>query len=82
MPLTRDMREVVGFSRRKRLQIRVYEAAVSWDLDVVELHDCFRPNELLSYEALGPSCGWVQRNLWTTATTPGGKVVTNPWVAC
>lgn len=23
------------------------------DVDVIELHDCFAPNELLTYEALG-----------------------------
>ena len=35
------------------------------DVDVVELHDCFSTNELLTYEALvcvwvgGCVCGWV-----------------------
>ena len=51
----RDMREVVGFGMAQAAANQVYEAAGIGpdDLDVVELHDCFAHNELLSYEALG-----------------------------
>ncbi|MFN7196629.1 MAG: thiolase C-terminal domain-containing protein, partial [Hylemonella sp.] len=51
----RDMREVVGYSMAREAARQVYEqAGVSpQELDVVELHDCFAHNELISYEALG-----------------------------
>jgi hypothetical protein len=54
------MREVVGFSWRKRLQIRVYEVAGIGpaDLDVVELHDCFRPKRVAELRGAGPVPGW------------------------
>ena len=50
-----DMREVVGFSMARAAADKVYESAGIGprDIDVVELHDCFAQNELLSYEALG-----------------------------
>src|SRR5690606_2175467 len=49
-----DMREVVGFGMARRTARQVYEASGvdPADLDVVELHDCFAQNELLTYEAL------------------------------
>ena len=52
---SRDMREVVGFSMAGAAAQQVYEQAGIGpkDVDVVELHDCFAHNELLSYEALG-----------------------------
>ena len=52
---------------------QVYEAAGVGpeDIDVVELHDCFTTNELLSYEALGLAPeGGAPRSSSTTATTP------------
>ena len=77
----RDMRELVGFSMAREAARRVYEAAGIGpeDIDVVELHDCFAQNELLSYEALG-LCG-VGEGAGFVAdgdNTYGGKVVTNP----
>jgi acetyl-CoA acetyltransferase len=50
-----DMREVVGYGMAQEAANAVYEAAGvgPQDIDVVELHDCFAQNELLSYEALG-----------------------------
>lgn len=77
----RDMREVVGFSMVKEAAAQVYESAgVSpEDIDVVELHDCFAQNELLSYEALGLcEVGEAERFVCDGANTYGGKVVTNP----
>lgn len=77
----RDMREVVGFSMARSAAQQVYEQAGvgPQDLDVVELHDCFAHNELLSYEALG-LCGLGEAERFVTDgdNTYGGAVVTNP----
>ena len=77
----RDMREVVGFSMARRAAQQVYEQAGvgPQDLDVVELHDCFAHNELLSYEALGLcGLGEAERFVSDGDNTHGGAVVTNP----
>ncbi|MEV4947535.1 lipid-transfer protein [Streptomyces sp. NPDC053755] len=49
------------------------------DVDVVELHDCFSVNELLTYEALG-MCeeGASGKLVESGATTYGGRWVVNP----
>ena len=49
------------------------------DLDLVELHDCFTANELLTYEGLG-LCreGGAEKFIWDGDNTYGGKFVTNP----
>ena len=49
------------------------------DLDVVELHDCFAQNELITYEALG-LCPEGDAAAFIDAgdNTYGGQVVTNP----
>jgi acetyl-CoA acetyltransferase len=49
------------------------------ELDVVELHDCFAQNELISYEALGfcPE-GGAAAFIDAGDNTYGGKVVINP----
>lgn len=77
----RDMREVVGFCMAKAAAQQVYEAAGvgPQDIDVVELHDCFAQNELISYEALGlcPQ-GGAEKFICDGDNTYGGKVVTNP----
>jgi len=83
-PLTfeaRDMREVVGFSMTREAARQVYEAAgiAPQDVDVVELHDCFAQNELISYEALGLCpVGGAEKFIVDGDNTYGGKVVTNP----
>ncbi|MDO8771263.1 MAG: lipid-transfer protein [Burkholderiaceae bacterium] len=77
----RDMREVVGFSMAQDAAQQVYEAAGVGprDIDVVELHDCFAHNELLSYEALGLCpLGGAEKFICDGDNTYGGKVVTNP----
>jgi acetyl-CoA acetyltransferase len=77
----RDMREVVGFGMARKAADQVYEAAGVGprDLDVVELHDCFAQNELLSYEALGLCApGGAERFVCDGDNTYGGQVVTNP----
>ena len=76
-----DMREVVGFSMAQAAAYQVYEAAGigPGDVDVVELHDCFAQNELLSYEALGLCpVGGAERFVCDGDNTYGGQVVTNP----
>ena len=76
-----DMREVVGFGMAKAAAQKVYESAGvdPRDLDVVELHDCFAHNELISYEALGlcPE-GGAEQFVCDGDNTHGGRVVTNP----
>ena len=49
------------------------------DVDVVELHDCFSANELITYEALG-LCppGKAGEMVDSGANTYGGKYVVNP----
>jgi acetyl-CoA acetyltransferase len=77
----RDMREVVGFSMAQNAAKQVYEASgVSpRDLRLVELHDCFAHNELLTYEALGLCpVGEAERFVVDGDNTYGGRVVTNP----
>ena len=77
----RDMREVVGFSMAQEAARQVYEAAGigPQDVDVVELHDCFAHNELISYEALGLCpVGGAEQFVIDGDNTYGGKVVTNP----
>jgi acetyl-CoA acetyltransferase len=77
----RDMREVVGFGMAQEAARQVYEASGVGPeaVDVVELHDCFAQNELISYEALGlcPK-GGAEKFVCDGDNTYGGKVVTNP----
>ncbi|MDP9139384.1 MAG: lipid-transfer protein [Pseudomonadota bacterium] len=77
----RDMREVVGFGMAQAAARQVYESAGvgPQDIDVVELHDCFAHNELLSYEALGLCpVGGAEKFVVEGDNTYGGAVVTNP----
>ena len=72
---------MVGYDMTKAAAQQVYEAAGIGpeDLQVVELHDCFTVNELLTYEALGlcPE-GEAEKFIWDGDNTYGGKFVTNP----
>lgn len=76
-----DMMKVVGFDMTQSAANKVYEAAAvgPGDIDVVELHDCFAQNELITYEALGlcPE-GGAERFIDDGDNTYGGKFVTNP----
>jgi sterol carrier protein 2 len=78
---TSDMMRVVGFDMSRAAATKVYEQAGIGpeDLDVVELHDCFAQNELITYEALGlcPE-GGAERFIENGDNSYGGKVVTNP----
>lgn len=76
-----DMMQVVGYDMSKQAAAKVYQQAGLGpdDLDVVELHDCFAQNELITYEALGlcPE-GGAEQFIDDGDNTYGGKVVTNP----
>ncbi|WP_136413986.1 lipid-transfer protein [Herbaspirillum sp. ST 5-3] len=76
-----DMMKLVGYDMAKEAANKVYEEAGigASDLDVVELHDCFAQNELITYEALGlcPE-GGAEKFIDDGDNTYGGKVVTNP----
>ncbi len=77
----RDMTKVVGYDMSKAAAGQVYEmAGVSpEDIRVVELHDCFTTNELLTYEALGLTPeGTAEKFIADGDNTYGGRVVTNP----
>ena len=72
---------VVGARMTAKAAQDVYEEAGIGpdDVDVIELHDCFSCNELITYEALG-LCeeGKAHELVDAEATTYGGKVVVNP----
>lgn len=76
-----DMMRVVGYDMAKAAANQVYEAAGVGpeDIPVVELHDCFTHNELITYEALG-LCGEGEAAKFIADgdNTYGGRVVTNP----
>ncbi|MEM1033708.1 MAG: lipid-transfer protein [Myxococcota bacterium] len=76
-----SMIKVIGYDMAQQAAQRVYERAGVGpeDVDVVELHDCFTANELLTYEALG-LCGEgeAEKFIWDEDNTFGGRVVTNP----
>lgn len=73
--------KMVGYDMTKAAAQSVYETAGIGpeDVNVVELHDCFTANELLTYEGLGlcPE-GGAEQFIWDGDNTYGGKVVTNP----
>jgi acetyl-CoA acetyltransferase len=76
-----DMMRVVGFDMARAAATRVYDqAGVGPDeVDVIELHDCFAQNELITYEALGLCAdGGAEAFVENGDNTYGGKVVTNP----
>jgi sterol carrier protein 2 len=76
-----DMMQLVGYDMAKAAANKVYAAAGIGpdDVDVVELHDCFAQNELISYEALGlcPE-GGAEKFVADGDNTYGGRYVTNP----
>ena len=78
---TEDMMTLVGYGMTAAASKAVYEAAGvgPTDLDVVELHDCFAHNELITYEGLGlcPE-GGAQKFIADGENTYGGRYVTNP----
>lgn len=76
-----SMMKMVGYDMTVEGARQVYEAAGIGpeDIDVIELHDCFTANELITYEGLGlcPE-GGAEKFIWDGDNTYGGKFVTNP----
>lgn len=76
-----DMMRVAGYDMAREAGRKLYEQAGIGpdDLDVIELHDCFAQNELITYEAL---ClcpeGGAEKFVRDGDNTYGGKIVTNP----
>jgi acetyl-CoA acetyltransferase len=77
----RSMMKIIGYDMSKDAAHQVYEASGVGpdDITVVELHDCFTTNELVTYEALG-LCGegGAEQFIRDEENTYGGKHVTNP----
>tara|TARA_R110002096_G_scaffold239101_1_gene430759 strand:+ start:129663 stop:130841 length:1179 start_codon:yes stop_codon:yes gene_type:complete len=76
-----SMIKMIGYDMAKQAAAELYEKAGigAEDVDVIELHDCFTANELLTYEAIGlcPE-GGAEKFIEDGDNTYGGKFVTNP----
>lgn len=73
--------KIVGYDMTAAAAKEVYEQAGIGpeDVDVVELHDCFTANELITYEGLGLTPeGTAEKFIEEGDNTYGGRVVTNP----
>jgi acetyl-CoA acyltransferase len=73
--------KIVGYDMSAEAARRAYEEAEVGpeDVDVIELHDCFSANELITYEALGLAAeGEGHKLVENEDTTYGGKWVVNP----
>ncbi len=72
---------LVGFDMTRAAAQKVYSESGYGpeDVDVIELHDCFSANELITYEGLG-LCGEGKAGelIDSGAVTYGGQVVVNP----
>jgi acetyl-CoA acetyltransferase len=73
--------KLVGYDMTELAARQVYQQSGLGpdDVDVVELHDCFSANEMITYEALGlAKQGEAYKLVAEDAFTYGGKVVVNP----
>eukprot|EP01100_Stratorugosa_tubuloviscum_P003634 TRINITY_DN1883_c0_g4_i1.p1 TRINITY_DN1883_c0_g4~~TRINITY_DN1883_c0_g4_i1.p1 ORF type:complete len:545 (-),score=224.42 TRINITY_DN1883_c0_g4_i1:131-1765(-) len=72
---------VVGYDMSRRAALNAYQQASIGpnDIQVIELHDCFSCNELITYEALG-LCkqGEASKIIDNNDNTHGGKWLINP----
>ncbi|KXS15499.1 putative 3-keto-acyl-CoA thiolase [Gonapodya prolifera JEL478] len=78
---TKSSMENAGFDMTKRAALDAYKIAgiTRDDVGVVELHDCFSANELITYDALGLSDpGKAHILVESGNATHGGKFVINP----
>ncbi|XP_074762289.1 sterol carrier protein 2 isoform X1 [Athene noctua] len=73
--------KAIGYDMTKKAAEKCFQKAglKPTDVDVIELHDCFSVNELITYEALGlcpegKACDLIDRG----DNTYGGKWVINP----
>jgi acetyl-CoA acetyltransferase len=76
-----NLMKVVGYDMTAHAAQQVYEQTGFGpeDVDVVELHDCFTTNELITYEGLGLTPpGTAEKFVWDGDNTYGGRFVTNP----
>ncbi len=72
---------ICGYDMTAAAAKEVYEEAGIGpeEVDVVELHDCFTANELITYEGLGLTPeGTAEKFIEDGDNTYGGKYVTNP----
>jgi len=77
----KSMIKMVGQDLTKAAAKIVYEQAGIGpsDVDVIELHDCFTPNELITYEGIGLCAeGEAGKLIEDGETTYGGNWVVNP----
>ena len=73
--------QIVGSDNRRAAANDLYEKTGIGpdDVDVVELHDCFTSNEIITYEALQlTEEGGSEQFVSDGDNTYGGKVVVNP----
>ena len=76
-----DCIKIVGADMSREAARQAYEEAQvsADDVDVIELHDCFSANELITYEALGlAEEGEGHKLVDNEDTTYGGRWVVNP----
>lgn len=73
--------KIIGYDMTKNAADKVFSSVPysPSDVDVIELHDCFSANELITYEALG-LCppGKASELIDSGNNTYGGKYVINP----
>ena len=72
---------LVGYDMTRAAADQVYEQAgvTPEDIPVVELHDCFTTNEVITYEGLRLTPeGTAEKFVADGDHTYGGRVVTNP----
>ncbi len=77
----KDCMKVVGYDMTRDAARKAFAKSgiKPTDVQVVELHDCFSANELISYEALGLCAEGKAVDLVQTGNnTYGGKYVVNP----
>lgn len=73
--------KMVGYDMTRQAAKRCFEVAglTPMDVDVIELHDCFSANELITYEAIGLCAeGKAGELIDRGDNTYGGKWVVNP----
>ncbi len=76
-----SLMKVVGYEMAATAAQQVYEGSgiSPEDVDVVELHDCFTANEVITYEALQLTPeGTADKFIQEDDNTYGGRVVVNP----
>ncbi|KAF9164164.1 sterol carrier protein 2 [Actinomortierella ambigua] len=81
MLFNRSSIELAGVDMTRRAAGEAYAKAgiTASDVQVIELHDCFSTNELITYDALGLcKTGEAHKLLEAGQTTYGGKHVVNP----